>query len=152
MDRELVTASYHQVHLAPMGSSPVFAGEDPMALALVDESQGALIIVTGIADGPVRMTIRDQPAEPSAEETADGWDESAEVAIRIDEPLFISSPTWTPVREPAIDVVEPGVYRVRVDSRGRGTDYDGSTSTPSEEFRITFWPDREVGPPHLGLN
>lgn len=148
MDDDLVFASYHQVHLAPLGSSPVFAGGDPSALIVTDVS-GSLIITTGIADGPVVMTFQEGAGPLGSLPTAPpaGWEMLAEVSVDIAEPLLVSSPTWAPVREPVIDPARPGLHRVRVLARGRGAEYDASVTEASEEFSVAYWREERPTPP-----
>jgi len=149
MERQLVNASYHQVFLAPMGSSPVFAaGGDPNGLLLVDPANHALIITTGLADGPVWLTVELASVPPSQPSTPpEEWESLAEVSSELGEPLLVFSPLWTPVRSPVLTPDRPGLHRVRATARGRSIQVDLRTSTPTEEFVITVWPESEARPP-----
>lgn len=51
-----VRVAYHQVALTPMNVSPVLDPKGPADLVQVYDPVG-LIVLTGIAQGPVRMTV-----------------------------------------------------------------------------------------------
>src|SRR5215213_5116612 len=108
--------AYQQLHLAPLGVSPVLDPAAPLGLAQVADAGTSLVIVTGISMGPVWITIQAGPAPASAGE----WEERVPVVLDIAERLFLSSPTVeTGYPGPAFAPEERGAHTVTVLARGR---------------------------------
>ncbi len=136
-------ASVHQLLLAPLNVSPIFDGQDTGPLVSVTDNATALIILTGCADGPVRLTTELLAEPPSATDT---WEVQESVSITISEPLHLSSPTWTEMHEPVLVPHSPGTHRVRVSARGRRHHYDQSVTEVSEHYLIQAWPQSQPEP------
>ena len=142
----VVDASYHQVFLAPMDTSPVYDEAAAGTLVCVVDDQTSLIVTTGCMDGPVRLTIRLHSARPSEQ---DAWEVREEASIRISEPLLTWSPIGVPLgaenfNRPVLTPLASGPHRVRVSGRGRGTrkdEYVSSTEAPTEHYLIEVWPE-----------
>lgn len=139
----LVTVSYHQAHLAPLDVSPTFGPEAlegfAMPLALVTNSESALVIFTGCADGPVQLHVRLHQTPPPVAEGA--WEEREEVSMVIRGPLIPASPTAYEFHQPVLTDAAPGRHRVRVSARGRGSNYDSSVLELAEWYLVEFWPE-----------
>jgi hypothetical protein len=84
-------ADYHQLYLAPAETYPVFDPARPDDLVQVAPDRRSLIIVTGIAMGPVTLDV-DLLDAPDDDAGADGTEKSAGALI-IDQPLYLLAPT-----------------------------------------------------------
>lgn len=139
-------ASYHQVFLAPLNTTPIYDGRDiGPVLGVVDECT-ALILFTGCTDGIVHLTISLEDVPPLAD---DSWEVQESVSITIDTPLYIWSPTGAFTRRADgspwfLEPKKTGPHRVRVSARGRGEDNAEYTLTSPEHFLIQIWPETSL--------
>lgn len=135
-----VHAGHHQIFVTPFGSQPMYGEHAGGVLLGVAPDARALIIMTGCADGPVSIELRNLDEEPSSPPGSFEVQES--VSLIIDEALSLFGPTaesagaWN-VLEPCI----PGPHRVRISGTGRGVAPDFTVSTPSENYLIEIWPE-----------
>lgn len=141
---QLAYASYHQLFLAPLGTSPIYDGEDAGPLVAVTDGGTAVIVVTGCANGPVLIAIEliDADADISS-----GWEVQEEVDLTITGALHLSSPTWGTMFERVhVEPRRPGLHRLRVSGRGRHTNPDFSVFEPTEHYLIQAWPSETPAP------
>ena len=82
-----VSAGYHQIFLTPFGSQPLFGEHTGGVLLGVAPDRRALIIMTGCADGPVSIELRNLDEEPPAPPGSFEVQES--VSLIIDESLCL---------------------------------------------------------------
>lgn len=133
--------AYSQVHLAPAEVSPIFDPSQPMTLAQVTDDGRGLIVVTGIAMGPILVDVATATVKA---EVVTAWEELQVIEMHVTEPLFLSSPTiMDELYEPVFVPRNPGPHTVTVQARGRATQPDGTLSPndePLEEFLIQFNP------------
>lgn len=96
-------------------------------------------LVTGVAAGPVTITLDSLPAAPARPET--GWEDIAEFSVEVqDGPLQLLGHFDTPeASAPRLDEQGAGTYRIRVYGRGRDTAYDATVSEPTEDYLIISW-------------
>ncbi|TFC86381.1 hypothetical protein [Cryobacterium sp. TMT4-31] len=96
-------------------------------------------LVTGVAAGPVTITLNSLPAAPARLET--GWEDIAEFSVEVrDGPLQLLGHFDAPeASAPRLDEQGAGTYRIRVYGRGRDTAYDATVSEPTEEYIIISW-------------
>ncbi|BCL25171.1 hypothetical protein ACFFS2_39745 [Streptomyces aurantiacus] len=124
----------------PYGNGLVAATADP---------PGGAVILTGLADGQVRVTARLLPSAPAV--PLDNWQDAAIVALR-----------WPggPMRLLGADVVPPsalafapdqppGVYGLLVAGRHRDDGETRGTEDPVEEYLIRLWPSASAEPARL---
>jgi len=96
-------------------------------------------LVTGVASGPVTITLDSFPAAPAHLET--GWEDIAEFSVEVqDGPLQLVGHFDAPeASAPRLDEQGPGTYRIRVYGRGRDSAYDATVSEPTEDYLIISW-------------
>lgn len=96
-------------------------------------------LVTGVASGPVTITLDSARAAPARLET--GWVDIAEFSVEVQEgPLQLLGHFDTPEASASrLDEQGPGTYRIRVYGRGRDTAYDEVVSEPTEDYLIISW-------------
>ncbi len=136
-----IWADYHQVILAgPDGA--LFGGE--IGPLLVAPTRSSLIIRTGCASGPVRVTCVGAVPEPLGNTVPKDWEICEEVSMKVEGDLWLTpimagpDPLMTPVR---VFTGLSGTYRVRVSARGRGLNYDGYPEEPQEDYLVQAWYD-----------
>jgi len=130
-------ADYHQVYLAPAETYPVFDPARPDDLVQVAPDRRSLIIVTGIAMGPITLDVDllDAPEDAGVEAT-----QQATGALIIDQPLYLLAPTIdTGVPDPVFAPPHAGTYAFRITATDRTTYYDQFVREPVEFYRIHFW-------------
>jgi hypothetical protein len=136
---EIEIESHHLLFLAEPGRR--WSGRSDRRNQFVLAEPGVLCIFTGVAAGPVHVTVEhyDEPPPPDADGDPE-WEELAEVdwPARTGEARFESM--YTPTD--AIGVVTPPfstTYRVRVRARGRAVAYDWTVDTVTEYYLVQFW-------------
>lgn len=146
-----ILVAWHQLYLVPFNTSPQFVGEGVGTLVAAAADTRHLIVRTGCATGPVRVSLTAHPASPvdafaRTPGEAGPWEAVEEVSLPVLEPLFWSSPDpgFDLPREAAFTPVRPGSHRVRVSARGRNTAYDLAVLDPMEDYHVDVWPE-----PHL---
>jgi len=130
-------ADYHQVYLAPAETYPVFDPARPDDLVQVAPDQRSLIIVTGIAMGPITLDVDllDTPENAGVEET-----QQATGVLIIDQPLYLLAPTIdTGVPDPVFPPPNAGTYAFRITVSDRTTHFDQFVQEPVEFYRIHLW-------------
>jgi hypothetical protein len=136
----VIDVAYHQLWLLDDGCRP-----DPQASVgngLVGVAgAGTVKIWTGIATGPVTVSLRALTTGPPPDETAD-WDDVVEVSLAapsgaVRTMALMADP---PAELGPLTTAGPGSYRLRVHVRGRDTAPDESVSTPVEEYLLVAWP------------
>lgn len=168
MDTHRILVAWHQLYLVPFDTSPQFVGDGAGTLVAVATEPGHLIVRTGCATGPVRVSLTAHPAPPeSAPERAPGgaaggssgdaaggdgsWEAVEEVSLPITTPLFWSSPDpgFDLPRDPAFTPDTPGPHRVRVSARGRNRAFDEAITEPVEDYLIQVWPEPDLRSPEV---
>ena len=146
-------ADYHQLYLAPPEVWPEFDPDQADQLVQVSEDQRSLIILTGIAMGPVTLHVNllEGPAGPGdALNSRDGTEDTASGVLQLDQPLHVLAPTVdTGVVEPVLTPPHPGLYRFRLAARGRQDHVDDYVDSPVETYHLEMWPTSpQEQPPH----
>ncbi|MEO3753618.1 hypothetical protein [Streptomyces sp. B6B3] len=126
----LIDPDIHPGHL-PQGSNGLIGADEP----------GAAAILTGVANGPVSVSVAPRSAPPSAVDLA-SWEEMMDISVESTTgALRVASPVDGTVPDlPPLTCAGPGTYRVRVHARGRDTLYDLVTDEPVEDYLILAWP------------
>lgn len=119
-----------------------------MTNGLVEPSDGAALVYTGIATGNVMVTV-DALAGPPEDEGLDEWDEVVDISMETTTgDLRVVAPmAERPTTLPSLSPHGPGPYRLRVHARGRDTSPDGVAHEPVELYLVLSWP----GPPAPAL-
>ena len=133
----VVPVGYHQLVLAPLDVAPIWDGDDAAALLEIVEGTSA-IVLTGIADGYVEVTLIDGPPPPAGS----GWEESAAGELTVEESLYLTSPTTdSEVFDPVFVPDRPGRQQIAVRAAGRSAHPDESMEdeTPAERYQIAIW-------------
>jgi hypothetical protein len=131
-------ADYHQVYLAPAETYPVFDPARPDDLVQVAPDRRSLIIVTGIAMGPITLDV-DLVDVPDDGAGADGTEQSAGALI-LDQPLYLLAPTIdTGVPDPIFTPPHAGTYAFRITATDRKKFFDQFVEEPVEFYRIHLW-------------
>ncbi|HON74362.1 MAG: hypothetical protein WAW82_13805 [Candidatus Lutibacillus vidarii] len=152
MNTHRILVAWHQLYLVPFDVSPQFVGDGVGTLIAAAAEPGHLIVRTGCATGPVRVTLTSLPTPPVAVSDApaggavdaeDPWEAIEEVSLPVCEPLFWSSPDpgFDLPAEAAFTPQSPGPHRFRVSARGRLTAYDEAIVDPVEEYLVQVWPE-----------
>ena len=94
---------------------------------------------TGIASGPVRITVDALTSAPTEIEVE--WDDIGEVSLDVNTgPIVLVGPMETLSPDaPRLDAHGPGTYRLRIHGRNRDQDYDLAVSETQEEYLILCW-------------
>jgi hypothetical protein len=131
-------ADYHQLYLAPAETYPEFDPARADELVQVAADRRSLIIITGIAMGPVTLDI-DLVDDPTDDAGADGTETATGVLI-VDQPLYLLAPTIdTGVPDPVFTPPQAGTYAFRITSTDRSRYYDQFVQTPVESYTIHLW-------------
>ena len=146
--RHAAEAMEHQIWLAPFNALPQVQ-DDWIANRLLGVSDGAVVVLTGVAWGTVDLTVRalDRPPAP-IEKSMAGWDVGEEETFEITEPLHAFGPLGLWWAEDAYVPARPGLYRVRVLAHGRIPDegYEETRGRTGERYEIAIWPVRTPEP------
>ncbi|MGW5318260.1 hypothetical protein [Nocardia thailandica] len=102
---------------------------------LIWTGPGFVSVLTGIARGPVTLTLDPSPA---ADTDLDEWDIAEETVIETAAPLHVTALDGD--LAPAFAPIPAGRYRIRVHARGRDTHYDRDVTHPCEEYLIQLTP------------
>ncbi|MFJ5535378.1 hypothetical protein [Streptomyces sp. NPDC093261] len=102
------------------------------------------IVMTGTESGPVSVTVQADAHEPGPADP-DAWDEVVEVSLLLpgDKPAVVTDFDDDESSSlPALTVLGPGPYRVRVHARGRDAGQEALMveDEPVEEHLIQVWP------------
>lgn len=146
--RHVVEAYANQVWLASFDGEPTY--EDSWtAERLLGVSDGAIVVQTGVYWGDVELTVRvfDRAPQPLAESLA-GWEVGEEETLRLDQSLYLVNPLAVDRAAEAFAPESPGLYRVRVLTRGRAPDpgFAATTRKTGERYEVTIWPVDEKEP------
>lgn len=139
MGRHTMSVAYSVAQLAPADVDPIVDPSQPAELTQVTDSGRGLIILTGIAMGPIVISI--EHAEKT-DQPGPQWQERDVVTMKIDQPLFLSSPTMDDpadvqdLYEPVFTPTMAGPHTVTVLARGRDLDRDGIREDPCEEYLV----------------
>jgi len=162
---DVIRVVYHQfgvtdLAVGPLPTPRVFSGPT----GLVEPAVGGALVYTGIARGPVHLSVRVLPEAPASVD--DSWEEIAEVSLEIAPPAqhndgeaFLLRRARERGRDPeprgfriatvnfdhdpqAFPLLNPdgGPCRLRVHARGRGVNDDGVDWEPREVYLLLAWP------------
>ncbi|WP_125264438.1 hypothetical protein [Streptomyces alboflavus] len=128
------------------------AGEIPAHTAdwsngLVAVMSSGALIVSGVSDGPVRVTVATSAGPPpTPSDRGDGWEEVIEVTVHAPTGrLRVQSLERGDVRDlPLLSPHGSGPYRLRLHARGRTIAPDKVCDEPVEDYLLHLWP---AGPP-----
>lgn len=156
MEEQQILAAWHQVFLTPFDTSPEFVGDGVGTLIAEASEPEHLIVRTGCATGPVRVSLVARTTSPQAGLESVGeelgpWEAREEVSLPINRPLFWSSPDPGPdlPRDPAFIPQAPGPHRVRVSARGRNRAFDAAILEPVEDYLVQVWPELAMRGPEV---
>lgn len=101
------------------------------------------IIETGVAGGPVTISVVHYDSEPEAN-TSD-WEDVAELSILAETyPIIPGVEEGVGLDEPPpdarLDFLGPGWYRIRIHARNRDAAHDLIVESPVEDYLIEVWP------------
>ena len=138
--RLVPSVAYHQLYVAPPEVWPVYDQAQGDRLVQLASDRRSLIIVTGIAMGPITLDIQLLDRADGVPELS-GRDESVDGEMDLDQPLYLFAPTTdTGVAEAVFTPLRTGTYGLRVSARGRASHYDEVVETPVESYLLQFWP------------
>ena len=122
------------------------AGADPDAIVQVAPDGRSLVVVTGVAMGPVELRVAVLPASPAdgvagAGDGTDGDVRTARGELQLDAPLVLTAPTLdTGVVGPVLVPPAPGRYGFQLTAVGRDGHVDEVVETPTESYTLEVWP------------
>ena len=135
-----VCASYHQFFLAPVGADVIYDTTNASQLLCISDDGRSLIVLTGCADGPVRVTVRSLETAPPRE-PLESWEEVERATMHVSGPLRLSSPTWAESFDDInVKRSKSDLHEVRCYARGRGASRDIAASQTAEEYLLEIWP------------
>ncbi|MEU8899189.1 hypothetical protein AB0C65_25250 [Nocardia sp. NPDC048505] len=105
--------------------------------ALLSTGPGFLTIATGIAYGPVALTLELDDTAPAAGSIND-WETVEETAIESTGSLQVLTLDGVPVE--GFDPLPPGRYQVRAHARGRDRAWALEVAEPTETYWLRLWP------------
>ncbi|WP_124341823.1 hypothetical protein [Cellulomonas algicola] len=117
---------------------PLQPSPGPLALLFEPRTTRAAVL-TGIATGPVKVTVAALTSPPIAVD--DTWEDVAEVSLEVANSLEVSG--WGGTEGAALgrlNAAGPGSYRVRVHANGRDRSSDLAVGEPVEQYLIVAWP------------
>jgi hypothetical protein len=129
-----IFADNHSFLLAEPGEYP--SSSIDFSNGLVAVQPGLAVILTGVAIGPVEVTLEYWDELPSVD--FGSWDEIVEVSLHSREGnVSVTGPeVEAPAHMPVVSSAGPGSYRLRVHARGRDENYDFAVRSPSESYLI----------------
>ena len=146
--RHVAESMDHQIWLAPFNAMPQWE-EDWISNRLLGVSDGAVVVLTGVAWGKVELTVRALDRAPAPiEQSMAGWDVGEEETFEVVEPLHAFGPLGLWWAEDAYVPARPGLYRVRVLAHGRIPDegHDETEGRTGERYEVSIWPVKTVEP------
>lgn len=141
--RTQALVGYHQFSLAPVGVDAIVDPSRPFDVLQVTGDGRALLVNTGITDGPVWLSIgRPDPGGPRP---GTKWDAVEEATMSINSDLIFTAPTIedTGIRQPAFIPAKPGPHVVTVFAWGMGNapnEYLDPSTEPVEEYAVWIRP------------
>ncbi|MEU4675253.1 hypothetical protein AB0F91_46800 [Amycolatopsis sp. NPDC023774] len=112
---------------------------------LVGSDFNGALILTGITDGPVTVTVQLLDTAPDSVELDDS-DEVAEVSVESEDGELIAHDLAAdpPPEFPNLAHAGPGTYRLRVHARGRDIAPHLNIQEPVENYLLSVWPAPEA--------
>ncbi|MGI5506439.1 hypothetical protein [Lentzea sp. CA-135723] len=110
----------------------------PPGNGLAGVADGVLVVFTGVAHGPVSLTIHVRE-QPPAELDEHRWDEIVELST-----IAAADMSTDTTDLPALTSFGAGTYRLRVHARGRDTAPDATAADSAEECLVISWPQRSA--------
>ncbi len=106
---------------------------------LVDLGAGFVTVHTGIANGPVLLSV--DLVERRPESNIARWDLVTECSIDVQFPLSVITATGNvPDDFAEMSHISAGTYGLRVHCQRQAENADATTDTVSEKYLLTFWP------------
>ncbi|WP_052280941.1 hypothetical protein [Nocardia vulneris] len=102
---------------------------------------GFVTVLTGIAYGPVSVTVVTTDAAPEDNDLAE-WEAVEETGLESAGELRVLRLDGEVV--PGFEPIPPGRYRIRTYARGRDDNWDLEVAEPSETYRLVLWPTTEA--------
>ncbi|WP_433575107.1 hypothetical protein [Nocardia brasiliensis] len=102
---------------------------------------GFVTVLTGIAYGPVSVTVVTTDAAPEDNDLAE-WEAVEEAGLESAGELRVLRLDGEVV--PGFEPIPPGRYRIRAYARGRDDNWDLEVAEPSETYRLVLWPTTEA--------
>ncbi|CAM3157558.1 Transposase [Prescottella defluvii] len=96
-------------------------------------------IMTGIAYGPVTLTIDVLDAEPAAVGDTGAWGVIEEATVNLTKPAYVLTLDGERVPDFQKLPIKRGLHRFRVFGRGRDTNAGQTVSEPTEHYLVQIW-------------
>ncbi|MDH6284059.1 transposase [Prescottella agglutinans] len=129
-------ADHHQFVLG----SPTAETYEPAATgSVIEVGQNFVTVMTGIAYGPVSLTVEILDDEPAFDADQCAWDVVEEATLKVTKAFHVI--TLGGEKLPDFDqlAIRRGLHRFRVSGRGRDTHWDLSVDDPTEEYLVQVW-------------
>ena len=142
-----IRVCYHLFFFAESFELPTLTDRDWVTGLMNRVGAGTVFISTGIAMGPVAVTIRLLDG-PTVDQEDSDWNAIGEVSIATSTGEFCLAVLMDDVPEQFEHlVVRNGLYRLRVHARGRDNNIDLQVNEPTETYLLDFWPSSQDGDP-----
>lgn len=152
MPTELLWVEYNRFTIGGPTAEPG-TQELPYANGLVaatTDPPGGAVIVTGLADGQVRVTAEFHADRPATPDLA-GWEDAAEIGIGwLGGEIRVIGADVIPTSILTVaDTQPPGPYRLLVAGRNRDAGESRAEDEPIEEYLIHIWPAQHIEPDRM---
>ncbi len=129
-------ADHHQFVL---GSPTAETYEPSETGSVIEVGQNFVTVMTGIAYGPVSLTVEILDDEPAFDAAQSVWDVVEEATLKVTKSFHVI--TLGGEKLPDFDklAIGRGMHRFRVSGRGRDTHWDLGVDNPTEEYLVQVW-------------
>lgn len=131
------TADHHQVIVG----APTAETYEPLETgSVIEVGPNFVTVMTGIAYGPVFVTIDVLTAAPPIEVGEPPWEAVEEATIKITKSIYVIDLAGAKSSDFDRVAVKRGLHRFRVAARGRDDRWDMDVTEPTEHYLVQIWP------------
>ncbi len=138
----VAVADHHQFVL---GSVTAETYEPSETGSVIEIGQNFVTVLTGIAYGPVSLTVEVCDNEPDFHADRCGWEVVEEATVKVTKAFAVITLSGEKLPDFGRLPIGRGSYRFRVSGRGRDTHWALEVDEPTEEYLVQVW---RVNRPH----
>jgi hypothetical protein len=132
----IVEADHHQF---VVGSPSAETYEPAVTGSVIEVGRNFVTVMTGVAYGPVSVTVEALTADPGEPGSGDEWEVIEEATIKVSTPFRVITLDGDVAQDfPALSITK-GLNTFRVSARGRDASPDQTVTAPTESYLVQVW-------------